>query len=605
MKQIKFSLLLFVLTSISTSYGNPSLTFDAAQNRTELFGPFLKYNFLSKPFSFGLSEFEKSDFKLRITTDQFGNKHLEALWPQKFLKSGTFGLYDTKSKRIFSTSLHQKKLKKEGPFFSLPIHRGVENYKEHFAAGLHFCARQSERDYSIEICSDKLILNDGKFVSKRKSHDVLVLANGKKAPKNAQINISNEHKDFELLVKFKSGLKIKIKEPIYRITREQLILYPGRGKMGIFHKQLGKKSKEVSFTKRIAKLFKEKNLILDQSRVRKAQQFPITDEVMEFSPFREGRSLQIFGLIMDDIPIQTSPTSLLPNRKKGTYSRKTRFYGSKSPGTIVTHRIPEAVHSEPSSSRFHWDFRAPRKGEFNKDSIEVKTADKDSETFHYSAHIFRGHSGSIALGGSLINSLESSFILGAQLQVDYWAESLFSEHPFFVQRWGVSVNHSQTFEPFQRDENTGDLIYRSTAVDLMARFSRGVRPLQSSLGVGLRYFDYNITGGFLGDVNPQLLGAGLFWHTAPIGLIDGAVSTLPFFHYPKWIELSGYVYPLALAKDHEVPLAFSFNARGRLLFARNWFLDGSINFHYVSVNRALFDSITSLVEGSLGIGYNF
>jgi len=71
------------------------------------------------------------------------------------------------------------------------------------------------------------------------------------------------------------------------------------------------------------------------------------------------------------------------------------------------------------------------------------------------------------------------------------------------------------------------------------------------------------------------------------------------------MEVSFYVYPFAMATDHEIPLAFSLNTRGRLIFAKNWFLDLSLNYHHVSVKRLDFDAAMSLVEGSLGLGYNF
>jgi len=41
------------------------------------------------------------------------------------------------------------------------------------------------------------------------------------------------------------------------------------------------------------------------------------------------------------------------------------------------------------------------------------------------------------------------------------------------------------------------------------------------------------------------------------------------------------------------------------MFARKWFLDTSINYHYVSFRKERFGGTASVVEGSIGMGYNF
>ena len=68
MKTYAVNILIVALSClIGASYAfGQELRYDAQKNGVVLYGPYLKYNFLSPPFSFGLSEFKKSDLNLEV-----------------------------------------------------------------------------------------------------------------------------------------------------------------------------------------------------------------------------------------------------------------------------------------------------------------------------------------------------------------------------------------------------------------------------------------------------------------------------------------------------------------------------------------------------------
>jgi len=427
--------------------------------------------------------------------------------------------------------------------------------------------------------------------------------NGAKVPTNAQINLPAKHEKVELLVKFRSGLKIWVREPVYKLDPKNIAILPETKEIAIQHKDLSRAPKVAKLRDRVKGLFVEKNYLIDKLNDSKLKTIPIVDTEMEFSPFREGRSLQIFGLSLDELPPAKAPIQLDPKSLVATYSSELKIKGRKPVKTEVSAEAPASVESTSRES-FLWTFNAPIKGEFNHGLIGVKSS-ADTEAKYYSNRIFRGHRGSIAVRSAFTSSLSGGTVPGAQIQADYWSEKLLSDAPLFFQRWGVGVQHSQAFSKFEIPDLEGDLQYSSTSVDLMARFTSGVRPLKSSFGVKARYFQFSMLGGELGDIDPALFGAGLFWHTAPQGLVDAAVSSVPFFRKPKWMELSLIVYPFTSSADYQIAMAYSFHARGRLLFSRSWFLDGALNFHQVSVERERFNAGVSFVEGSVGLGYSF
>jgi len=204
-----------------------------------------------------------------------------------------------------------------------------------------------------------------------------------------------------------------------------------------------------------------------------------------------------------------------------------------------------------------------------------------------------------------VSSGLKSVVPGVQFQADYWSEKLLTKRPFLFQRWGVGVGHSEGLGELDIPGLGEALRQSSTFVDLMFRFSPGVRPVQSSFGVGARYFDLNILGGTRGDVDPTLYGLGLFWHTAPLGVVDATVNVIPFFDQPKWMEISAYYYPVANGEDFSLRFAYSVHVRGRLMFSKKWFLDANLNYHALGFSKSRFSGSGVVAEGSLGLGMNF
>ena len=154
-----------------------------------------------------------------------------------------------------------------------------------------------------------------------------------------------------------------------------------------------------------------------------------------------------------------------------------------------------------------------------------------------------------------------------------------------------------------------------THIEVLGRFKAGVRPVESSFGAGLRVMNAQFprSGGQVGrdsTLNMNLIGVGIFWHTAPQKVVDDFFNFAPFFRYPKWMELALFYYPVTVTSGYQIGYAISYNARGRLLFAKNWFFDASINVNSIQFTAAInANDINKLnistAHGTIGFGYAF
>ena len=148
--------------------------------------------------------------------------------------------------------------------------------------------------------------------------------------------------------------------------------------------------------------------------------------------------------------------------------------------------------------------------------------------------------------------------------------------------------------------------------DLMFRLKPGVRPVQSSFGLGLRYLNFKLFRSISTDIETQMLGIGGFWHTAPQKIVDDIFNIVPFFRYPKWMEVSFYYYPLLLGPE-QIGFSFSWQARGRMFFSKRWFLDASFNVNAISFKKSKIAGVTQgaddfnigTAHGTIGVGFFF
>ena len=595
------------------AYGNP-LEFDAKKNGVELYGPYIKYNFLKKPFSLGQHEFGPKSLQLEYREtpgdgEKEATKALHAIWPTFVLQEGEISLFSLKNDKIDDFEVSWDNTNAGGGITTFAFPDSSDRWLEELQKGVHFCIDQT-LDYGvINVCSDKLKLVDGKFVPFRVSSEVKIKVNGHKSPTNAQINIGKEDKVFELHVKFKSGMKFYIKDRVRRIDIDNVSLNLNDKRIGISGKKSERRDTESSLRDKFVHYLSERNYYRDNLLPDMDWPQELTDVDMEFAPTSQGAGLQLYGISIEELPEKEFKVKLDDAAPIATYSREVVLKGYKSPEEKVFGVRKGALKLHPDKERFLWTFQTPEKGQYNKDHIVYSQT--KGEKYFFSRRIYRGHQRSISASAALSSSTDLSVVPGYNLNAEYWPETLYNRHPLVFQRWGFALNKFQTLSDFSVPGSTTRISVDWTNIDIMARFNKGVRPVQSTFGAALRYFVPAMNLSTNVDMTPHLLGMGVFWHTAPQKVVDDIFNIVPFFRYPKWMEISLYLYPMTMTPNFSLGLAFSYHARGRLYFSQNWYFDASFNVTSVAFRRGTaggvkaFDLTVSTAHGTVGFGYSF
>lgn len=600
-----------ILTSLCAT-ASFDLTFDPVKNNVEILGPYIRYNFLNPPFSIGQNPIAKEDIGLSINSDSKGKTKIIAFWPKFLMDHGKVRIFNKKKKRIRMEKFHNLDLTaKDEHFWQLELSSNADRNQKDLKKGVQVCIEDILPKTKIKICSDWMQLQGQKFVASKPSNAFRVLFNGKKVPTNAQIEIPANANNINFVVKYRSGFTIKIKDTVHRVKLEEISLNIKEKTVGIKSDYKRARKAQLTWPQKLSKYSKEKNYYKDEFKNNVNWPVELEDVEMEFSPFEEGGGIQLYGLSFNTIPDKNFSLALDSNAPIATYSDSVVLRGFKATEEKVFGTSKDSLKVASTNDKFLWTFHATKKGSLNKDSLVY--ARLDGEKFYFSRKVFRGHQFSAALDFTFGSSLNLDFVPGYLFQAEYWPEKIFSRHPFLFQRWGLGISRLQTFSPItiSRVDSDGQVtrgenwLVNYTRFDLMARFTRGVRPVQSSFGAIVRY---NIPEFIRANdtLSPHLLGFGLFWHTAPVRLVDEFFNAVPFFRYPKWMELSIVYYPITFDSAFTSNFALSYDARGRIFFTPQWFMDASASVTIFSFTKeGDIDAAVATAQGTLGIGYQF
>ncbi|MCB0377259.1 MAG: hypothetical protein KDD33_02085 [Bdellovibrionales bacterium] len=604
-------LLFFLMCALFANPAKAKMEYDAKRNEAELYGPYVKYNFLKPPYSFGRYIIKKNDVRLDIRkphgglADQTGDQRaLVAMWPRFLIDSGRVKIYTTDSRVIADEAFAEKDIGPDEKFAEYSFKDKAVTFLPYLEKGFFICASSRTQVSVIEICSDQLILEKGAFQEMEKSKAVKTLLNGKKVPKNAQISLE-PGTQMELLVEFKSGFKIFVRDIVKSLKIEDLAIDPREKRIGVLGAPGKVKEVAVTLKDKFFDFLKEKNYFKKQLEGTSQWPTSLTDAEMEFNPFPETHEIQLFGLVLKNLPPSDYSFDVDKNSKAATYNYVVDLPGTKAKDDVLVADKGGELYIGNDGTTFLWKFPAPIKGTMNTSHLGLKRKDK---VHYFSRRIFRAHRGSISAQAALTTSVTLSLVPGYLFSGDYWFENPFGNWKWTEQRVGISATAYETLQPFRINEDTNRYPDRFSIFtgnfDLHYRLSPGVRPVQRSFGASLRVLNYSLFRSISTDMNPLFIGIGGFWHTAPQKIIDDIFNIVPIFRYPKWMEISAYFYPMVLG-DYSLGFSFSWTARGRMFFAKDWYLDASLNINSIQFAQR-FDKFTvSTAHGSIGLGYLF
>jgi len=594
-----------------------SLEYDSSANKIEIYGPYIKYNILKAPYSLGRFSFSTGDIRIEgfanLTSENSEGEvplELQAIWPRFLMDYGQLQILSSSGRALLTQTFQSKDLTEDQKLARLNLTDTSPSFIEVLKEGFQLCLSQKYKKTSVQACSSQFTYSDGKFIEKMSSNNSgAVVFNGKKHPKNAQIILNDEQKALSLEIKFKSGFRILIQDDIHRLTLDNLFIDPKEQRVGVVDGGGQVRPTRLTTRGQIFSFMKEQNYFINDYKGQKNWSNKFEDAEMEFAPYEVGASLQLFGLVLPKIPPEFE---FFLNDKSpiATYSPSVILKGRKKPTEQLAAKEKGELLVSSNEIDFIWIFKTPKKAEANRNYLSLQYK---GENYFFSNRIFRAHKTSVSASAALSASPTLDIVPGYNFTFDHWFEQIWNTSNFSYQRWGLKGNIYETIQGFKPSDNYPENIsVLPINIDLLYRFSPGVKPVQSSFGAGLRYMRFKLFRSINSDIEAELLGVGTFWHTAPQKIVDDIFNVVPFFRYPKWMELSFFYYPVIIGGE-TAGFAFSWQARGQMFFAKNWFLDASFNVNNFAFKRTKLEGVTlgadsfgiGTAHGTVGLGYLF
>ncbi len=580
------------------------LEFDSAANKIELYGPYIKYNTLKEPFSLGQFEIDLSDIRLEMD----GENKLNAVWPRFLLSFGSLQIITKDGGRILlNEALIENELKGDDKYFRYPLNDQSSSLQEALAQDFQVCVEQMFNAAKVRACSDYFKLVSGVSTKTHTGANASAVSfNKQKSPKNAQISLSKDQKTIDFEIKFKSGFIISIRDTVRHLGLENIVIDPSEKRLGILDGTGAIRPTQITLKDRLFSFIKEKNDFKNQYEATKMWPQDLEDAEMEFAPYQLGASLQLYGLILPKVP---PPFEFKLDDKMpiATYKKTVELTGTKGENEVLAAKNQNELFIHNNQKEFLWKFPATTKGQVNQNYLSLQHKNKD---FFFSQRIFRAHQTAIAGAFGLSTSTTLDIVPGYNLSAEHWFEEIWNKSKYSFQRWGVAFNIYETIQGFKPKKDFPEKIsINPIHLDLLYRLNQGVRPVQSSFGLGLRYQNFTLFRSVSPDIQTQLLGIGGFWHTAPQKIVDDIFNIIPLFRYPKWMEVSFFYYPFSFS-DVSLGFSFSWQLKGKMFFAKSWYLEAAFNVNSVSFTQPTSIGTTdqfgiATAHGTVGLGYLF
>ena len=330
------------------------------------------------------------------------------------------------------------------------------------------------------------------------------------------------------------------------------------------------------------------------------------------APFRQS-------FTFDALPSQDARATLSKTTQRSTYSETATLEGKLSANSEVSSEDSETRRLDPET--FEWEFLAPDSGGYNTD---ILTIEENGVKWQAEYQIWRGYPGEFSTRLTGIASFELDLVLLGEVAAQYWFEKMFGwdDYRFSKLRWGVLARHFRSLAVLKEDEeNQGIVDLNVTNIDLKYRLTPGIWGRDPTVGLifAFQSMEYGFRQNSTDFTSTNMMGgAGLFWARSMPKIFDDLFNIIPWFRYPKWVDMEAVWYPVPLDGDKTTSVqTLSFNFHGKVQWTKRWFGEagfGLKNFAYDDPTIGELNNqgnprgkVISLgiAYGTIGAGFNF
>jgi hypothetical protein len=277
-----------------------------------------------------------------------------------------------------------------------------------------------------------------------------------------------------------------------------------------------------------------------------------------------------------------------------SYSESTVLHGWRSKTTQVWSN--ELGVESKQAPHFTWTYKLDEKGKDAKSRIKIIRGRRNFVGY-YPVH--RGFPIELSARLTLIlPSSEPPMVLG-EAASGFWFESLFDWKNYYLseRRWGVYAKMFRSINSFEDNTNIS-----SATFDLKYRFTPGVWNRDETVGavMGFQAAEYR-------SAPANMLGVGALWARSMPKVFDDIFNIVPWFRYPKWVDMEGMYYFMTPDSHVELKTNYSITFHGKMFFKPEFFMEAGFGVKgYGFTNNNVNKEIeATVIFGTGGFGYNF
>lgn len=294
---------------------------------------------------------------------------------------------------------------------------------------------------------------------------------------------------------------------------------------------------------------------------------------------------------------------LHPRSRVTTYASTVPLHGQGPRGFRYSTQEASIV-ANTETGRFTWTVDRLKAGRSQERTIRLQ---RQGESYYASREIYRAYPYEVSArltGVTDSAAIPPKILFHSELAAGAWFEKIYGDnHWLSLQRWGVYGRY------FSGINGQGDQRFSLWATDLKYRLTPGVWGEDESWGlmVGAANFWQNV------DSTGAMVGPGFFWARKMPQFFDAIFNIVPWFRYPKWVDLDFTYYPMSSETGKNVTLAYRLNFHGKMMITPRFFLEagfGLLSFSW-EVLATKFDITgyesrgVTMSYGTGGIGFTF
>lgn len=488
--------------------------------------------------------------------------------------------------------LNQSVLLRNGFALDADMAGVLEKHQVKFQA----CLFTESPRFQVELCSPYYQTQNQEWVPVTSGSDLGLEINGAKAPDRGSLPVK-VGQDFKFKFHLSNGFRYEFQSLVPGFVWEDFSVQ-GEGAQ----KQMALQAEGAPPVNLAYKLDPKKEAGWQETIGDFRNYWTTQSTKSEMVLFVRGPGAGVYQLVLD--------LSRIPSEKYRLFidgpSRRSTYLGYYEETLLVPEGLLQVQSSEleirdleaAEKNKKIWKLGLPYQGEFNKSHVNIKTPEG---VFKLSKETYRAFPGEFSLRLSTISSGGSLATLG-ELYTSYWFEDFIYKSPATYQHFGMSGRYTTSMTKLKSKTSQEEASLSSMNVFLKYRFQPGVWERDEAVGMYLTTQNFT-----LGEVSTTNLGTGIFWARSMPKVFDDAMNVVPYFRFPKWVDMDFIVYPVNLNSETESRLSWELNFHGKLLWTKSFWGEMGFGARSYNLKKTSEDLNVRFAPfyGTLGLGVNF